>query len=99
MGKASKFKKIRKAAAQLPKLQRMAKIGSAVDASELIEQGISTVNDEPVLPGKKYRKVQSVPVQMNHNKIMKRAYNKYGKSGVIGYIQQVNNFAKQQSTK
>lgn len=99
MGKASKLKRIRRIANQLPKLQTHQRIGSAVDGIDLIKQGVNIVQGKEVLPAKTYRKVETIPVQLNHNKVMKRIYNKHGAQGVAGYIKQVTNFAKQQQAK
>lgn len=97
MGKASKLKKIRRAASQLPKLKVASRIAEQVEGSKLIEEGVKTLsNGETVRSDKKYRKVSTVGKPLNHNRQMKKAYYKGGLSAAQHYINAVFAHAEKQ---
>lgn len=89
MGKAAKFKKLRKLAAQLPIITTKAVIGRKVTGAELLKRGITEVNGRKVAEESNYTgwtEKRTVQVPLNHNKKMKQFYNKFGMEGVKGYV-------------
>lgn len=97
MGKAAKFKKIRRIASQLPVINTKSVIGSVVDGSELIKSGIKEVEGKKVDPELNYRKKQSVSIPLNHNKKMKKLYNMGGVAGVNMYIKAVQQYQQKKA--
>lgn len=87
MGKASKFKKLRKAAKELPVINtQIAVPRDTVSGTNLIKQGLTKLrNGSTVEAGKFYRQGKVVEKPLNHNRIMKQQYNKYGFKGVATY--------------
>lgn len=97
MGKKSKFKAIRRLAAQMPVINKSAVIEvERVKGSTLIEEGTTEVNGKPVIDHENYKRVKTGPVAINHKRKMKKLYNAHGKKGVGSYLQAVNNYLAQQ---
>lgn len=85
MGKAAKFKKLRRLASQLPPLTTHAVIGQMVsgkDLSGVVEKDGKGNKINPLL---NYTRKTVVNVPLNHNRKMKQFYNKFGMDGVKGY--------------
>lgn len=95
MGKASKFKKIRKLASQLPAMKDRAIIGERVKGVDLIERGIDKVQGMAVNPNIDYRQKKSVQAPLNHYKKMKQYFNQFGGAGVKGYVGAIIKHAKE----
>lgn len=91
MGKASKFKKLRKAAKQLPVINlKIAVPGDTVKGSNLIKQGLTKCKDgKDVQPELYYREGKVIERPLNHNRIMKQQYNKGGYAAVGAYANAV----------
>jgi hypothetical protein len=97
MGKAAKFKRLRKLAAQLPQVNTRKTVVSGFQKGiDLLEKGIEEVEGKPVNPIGFYKKTQTISVPVNHHKKMKQFYNKYGSEGVKGYIAAVINIHEKQ---
>lgn len=99
MGKKSKLKKIRRIASQMPVINVNHIQGSAVNGSELLKRGVKEVAGKPVENLHTYREKKAVPVPVNHNRQMKKLYNKHGVAGVRMYAQAVQRFVKAQQAK
>ena len=93
MGKAAKFKQIRRISRQLPVLFTTQTIGTKVMGKELPEH-ITEVAGKPVVYDAVYRFKESKEKILNHNRKMKEIYNKRGVGAVNAYIAAVNKFAK-----
>jgi len=98
MGKKSKLKAIKKMAALMPTIETVKKVGTVVSGSELIEKGVVSIADEsvPVLPNHKYKKQEFKKVPVNHEKEMKRVYNRYGAAGVKQYAIEAARYVERQ---
>jgi hypothetical protein len=90
MGKKAKLKKIRKIAAQMPQIMVGHVQGERVSGAELFKSGVEEVQGRPIDAGATYKQKHVVAVTLNHNRKMKRMYNKQGVKGVSAYIQAVN---------
>ncbi len=100
MGKASKFKKLRKMASQLPDINtRQVKGGYEERGSELLKQGFKEIGGLPVDPDKVYVGKRLIEVPLNHNRKMKQAYQKFGMGGAIQYANTVVDFVNRQQPK
>lgn len=93
MGKASKLKKIRKIAAKLPVINRNTREYHIVKGVDLIEDYGSDQNQDGsmILADKTYKVAMPVITEINHNRALKRNYNKHGIAGIRGYAQAVIN--------
>lgn len=96
MGKKSSFKKIRKLAEQMPVIQTRQVIVERVSGAELIKRGIEEVDGNKVDIDIDYREKKVISVPINHNRKMKKLYNKYGVLGVGAYVSQVKRFIASQ---
>jgi len=100
--KKAMAKELRKVASELPIIMRSSKEIHFVKGAELIEQGITTVQNPdwkegdpevfkelPVDPTKEY--VQPIPVQiaMNHHRKLKKVVKSHGLTGVLAYCDAV----------
>jgi hypothetical protein len=92
MGKKAKLKKIRKIAAQMPRVMVGHVQGERVSGAELFKSGVEEVEGSPVDVDATYKKKNVVAVPLNHNRKMKQMYNKQGVKGVSAYIQAVNRY-------
>lgn len=99
MGKASKLKKIRRIALQMPVINTHRIVGEKVSGHDVLESGVKEVEGKPVDHRLNYRKKKSIEVPLNHNKNMKRLYNKLGVNAVQGYINAVIQYQKQHDAK
>lgn len=97
MGKASKLKKIRKLAAQLPAINTygVSADGEIITGADLLNENVKEVRGNKVELTDKFVRRKKIEVQINHNRRMKQMYNKYGLRGVAGYANAVVNFVKQ----
>lgn len=95
MGKKSKLKQIRKIASQLPAIPIQRVVGEPTQGADLIKSGTDKLKDGTLInPDKMYSKKRVVSASLNHTKKMKKMYNKYGLSGVQGYINAVQEHVK-----
>lgn len=103
MGKASKFKKIRKLASSLPAINTKAMLGIRLKGSDLINEGLLTLGTheikEDIIPENDYKSVKQIEVPLNHNKKMKQAYQKYGMNGVNQYVNSIFQFVNMHQPK
>lgn len=95
MGKASKFKQIRKIASQLPAMNRKAIETTVVTGKELLDRGVHKVvngvnSESDVVSAAKYQQKKVVTVPVNHNRNLKDAYKKIGMAGVAAYTNAAN---------
>jgi hypothetical protein len=97
MGKKAKLKKIRRLASSMPDIKTEQVIGDRVYGYELLKDGIKEVEGKPVDPKEEYYRKKGVPVSVNHNRQMKRMYNKHGLGGVVVYAQAVKRFVQSQN--
>ncbi len=90
MGKKAKLKQIRKWAKEMPVLHTKQLVRDCVvSGGQLYKDGVTTVAGEPVRVNSNYVKKKLIDVPVNHNRNMKKMYNKHGKDGVVGYILEV----------
>ena len=88
MGKKSKYKAIRRAAEQLPAMTIQRILPEVKTGQELIDNGmIETKEGDVINAGKNYKLFSPHQVPINHNKEMKKMYNRYGQIGVLAYVQ------------
>lgn len=78
MGKAAKFKKLRKLASQLPAINTRQVIGEIVHGYQLKEK---EVGGHKVVPAALYKRKEVIEVPLNHNRHLKEAYKKAGMQG------------------
>ncbi|MEJ7611365.1 MAG: hypothetical protein WKF88_09340 [Ferruginibacter sp.] len=97
MGKASKFKKLRKLAASLPEVNTKRVIGCEVTGNEVIAQGVDEVNGVEVDENAKYHQRKTIATPMNHNRNLKRNFYRNGMDACAKYATAVVNFAEQNS--
>jgi uncharacterized protein YccT (UPF0319 family) len=97
MGKKSKFKKIRRIASQMPLINTHKIEKERVAGAEVIASGVTEVDGKPVEAKENYIRRKAVPVPINHNRQMKRLYNKHGAAGVGMYIGAVNKYMEKQA--
>jgi hypothetical protein len=90
MGKAAKFKKLRKLANQLPVLHTRRVIGEKVMGNDLEDREIPEGME--VDPRLYYRRKKVVEVPLNYNRKLKDAYKKAGMKGAEMYASSVVNF-------
>ncbi len=89
MGKSSKFKQIRKIASSMPLVSIKRVVGEMIRGSEI--KDIGNTNEGLIIdPSLMYKRKKIIDAALNHNKKMKKLYNKYGKNGVSLYINAVN---------
>lgn len=87
MGKKAKLKQIRRLAEQLPVVNIGHVVGELVSGGELIKTGVNKLpSGERVMADQRYRRKETVEVSLNHNRKMKKLYNRYGAAGVQGYM-------------
>jgi hypothetical protein len=97
MGKKSKLKKFRKIAKTLPEVMVKKIEAEVVYGSELIEEGITeTFKGIKINPKEKYRRKDTIPVPINHERMLKRAYSEGGFEGVTDYMAEANRVAEKQ---
>lgn len=94
MGKASKFKQIRKMAATMPALKILKPKSQIITGAQLIERGTTELNGDPVDPKQVYKESGKVEVSANHVNEMKRLFKKFGQRGILGYQVAVDNQVK-----
>lgn len=100
MGKAAKFKKLRKLAAQLPAVNYLTNVpGEKKQGKELKKMGVTEVGGKPVIDEAWYIENKQVEKGLNHHKKMKQAYKKNGLVGVTSYGNAVLQFVQQQKKK
>lgn len=91
MGRAKKFKLLRRQSKTLPTETTVAVFGKPIMGHELIkEKEITEVEGQKVVPDKMYREKQGVPVAVNHYRKLKKAYNKGKIEGMQEYAQGVH---------
>ena len=95
MGKKAKFKAIRRLAKEIPLIYSTSFKKVKYSGIELLKEGLTTVGDKVVNPMSKYSKLQRVAVPTNHNRKMKKLYNKMGHDGVKAYMRDATNYLKQ----
>lgn len=95
MGKKAKFKKIRRLANQLPEINTKIIVGETLTGSQVVYDGVSEIDGKPVNHAAFYKKKRIVEKPLNHNRKMKKMYNKYGAAGVNHYANAVIQYAKQ----
>lgn len=98
MGKAAKFKNFRKLARKLPEIHRKILVGEKVYGYELPES-VKEVEGKPVNDKSMYRTKKLKEVPLNHEKMMKRIYNKRGIEAVVGYTNAVLQFGNNERLK
>lgn len=99
MGKKSKLKKIRRLASQMPIINVNHMQGSRVDGATLLKEGVEKVGDKPVENLQIYRKKAIIKKPVNHNRQMKKLYNKHGIAGVNSYAMAVVRHVQAQKAK
>lgn len=92
MGKAAKFKKLRKLANKLPALNTRRVVGVKISGKEAIERNMSHENGKPLDETAPYRAKKLVEVPLNYNRKLKDAYQKAGMKGAEMYANSVVNF-------
>jgi hypothetical protein len=95
MGKKSKIKQIRRIASQMPVINQKKIVKELVPGSEAIKSGVKEVDGKPVDEHRFYEKKYAVAVPVNHNRQMKKLYNKMGGKGVGLYMSAVQKFSEQ----
>lgn len=97
MGKAAKLKRLRKAANDLPVVNRQMQVpGELVRGRELIEKGIDKLPDGTELePSLMYRQGKIIEVPLNHYSTLKKAYNKGGNAHAGAYAKAVLDHVKE----
>jgi hypothetical protein len=98
MGKAAKFKKLRKLANRLPIITTTTIIGERKSGKELTDVMYDD-KGQPIDSNLTYIKKSVVKVPLNHNRKMKQIYNKFGAEGIEGYVAAVVNYEKQSKSK
>lgn len=92
MGKAAKFKKLRRLASHLPAINRKQVIGEIVHGYQLKEK---EVDGREVVPAALYKRKKVIEVPLNHNRHLKNAYKKAGMQGAAQYANAVAAYVKQ----
>lgn len=100
MGKASNFKKLRKFSNQLPDIAVPNKEIHIVKGSQLIEEYGTNITPlgTTIEPDTVYNVPMPIIMQINHDRRMKKAYNKYGINGALAYIEVIKNHIKDANT-
>lgn len=88
MGKAAKFKKLRKLALQLPAVNVKTLVGEKMKGYQLPKDA-KIEGDKDVVPGQMYMRKKVIEVPLNHERKLKEAYKKHGLKGAAGYAQAV----------
>lgn len=99
MGKKAKLKKIRRIASQMPVVNVAHVQGAVVNGAELLKRGVTEVEGKPVQTLQTYREKTAVAAPVNHNRQMKKLYNKHGVAGVRMYVQAINKFVEAKKEK
>lgn len=94
MGKKAKLKKIRRLANQLPPIITKQVFGERLTAKEAMMQGINEVEGKPFGQDAIITKKKLVEKPLNHNRKMKKLYNKLGAVGVNHYVNAVHQYVK-----
>lgn len=97
MGKAAKFKKLRRLASQLPAINIKRVIAERVVGNDLKDSEIP--EGMKINPRLTYRRKKVVDVPLNHNRKLKEAYKKAGIQGAAAYANAVNQYAESQKKK
>jgi hypothetical protein len=93
MGKKSKFKAIKRLAAQMPEILIHHPLGITKAGHALIHDGVSKLpSGEKVNPMMKYKAVSANPTPLNHSRKMKQLYIKHGSVGISSYLRAVRNY-------
>ena len=93
MGKAAKFKKLRKLASQLPAINTKQVIGERLSGKELM--GIEKDGEGNAIDSRlTYRQKKLITVPLNHNRKLKQAYKNAGMKGAAMYANAVLNYTK-----
>ena len=94
MGKAAKFKKLRKLASQLPaiNINKEGQVEIKSGAICVAEGILKDLAGNDIDPNLYYKFPAPKSVPLNHNKKMKEAYKKYGMKGVETYGHSVINY-------
>lgn len=88
---------IKELSAQLPVVFEYSTEEHVVDGSELIAQGHAEHEDgRMVHAGMKYKQNMPVMIAANHERRLRKAYEKHGKEGILSYIDEINKLAKKQ---
>jgi hypothetical protein len=85
MGKAAKYKLIRKMAAKMPALNISVPVKETLTAKQLIDRGYKG----DVAQGELYIHKTSRPAPANHERRMKQLYKKHGPAGIQAYATKV----------
>lgn len=94
MGKKSKFKQIRRMAEQIPAIPSSARVKVQKTGMELLKEGIKEADGKPINPLGRYYQSKKVAVPTNHNRKMKKLYNKSGHAGVKAYLNDTTEYLK-----
>ena len=86
MGKQKQYKKLRRIAKNLPAIETGRVVAKEVTGDVLLKKGVTELKDgTPVGAKDKYISKDIVPVNINHNRNMKKYYNKGGIKGASEY--------------
>lgn len=98
MGKAAKFKKLRKLASAMPVINTRAIIGVKMKGSEL-PKDVKIEGGKDIVMDGMYRQKKVIAAPINHNRKLKEAYKKNGMQGAASYAKAVATFvqSKQQA--
>jgi hypothetical protein len=99
MGKKAKLKKIRRLASQMPVINVPRVIGERVGGHTVLVSGVKEVDGQPVSAMKDYVRKNVIETPLNHNRQMKKLYNKHGVRGVNTYINAVVQHVQKQKAK
>jgi hypothetical protein len=89
MGKKSKFKAIKRLAAQLPAMTVQSLVTTRLTGAEVLESGVTEVNGHRVWQHGTYIRKSREAVEVNHVEQMKKMYYKHKVAGVRGYVSAV----------
>lgn len=102
MGKKSRLKQIKRAAAQLPEFQQHAYRVVHMSPDELAKHNelceAENRTDKKLDPNMQYIRREGYAVRVNHARRLKRHVQKHGMAGYVGYIKAVEEFAAQNKT-
>ena len=86
MGKQKQYKKLRRIAKNLPVIETGRVVAKEVLGDVLLKKGVTELKDgTPVNEKTKYISKDIVPASVNHNRNMKKYYNKGGVKGASEY--------------
>lgn len=94
MGKKSRAKALRKVAGDLPTMMATTQEVHLVLGSELIDQGQTEYNGQPIRPEILYRQYMPVKMAINHYRRLKRAFNRDGAQGAQQYLNTIDQILK-----